>query len=122
MPRKRGRPPKGTLTPQEEAKFFARKICDDPIYRRQLLVRATEGKLHPSVEQMLWAYAYGRPPEQVKHTGSIALPVEIVHEHHVDPAPAAQQVAREAVRARLRAAGDVVDAEPVTSDADRAEA
>ena len=46
--------------------MFAASIVDDPIYRANLLARAQTGTLAPAIEQMLWHYAKGKPPDKVE--------------------------------------------------------
>lgn len=47
----------------ETVAAFTRSILEDPVYQETLRQRAYKGKLSPPVEQMLWAYAYGKPVE-----------------------------------------------------------
>jgi len=67
--RKPGVPNKATT----EAKEFAAAILGDPRYVKKLRARAFAGKLHPSVETMLWYYRSGKPKERVEHSGRVSL-------------------------------------------------
>ena len=49
-----------------EARVLARQIVNDPLYRASLRERAIKGYLAPGLESLLWAYAYGKPPERVE--------------------------------------------------------
>ena len=62
--RPRGRPPVTKYT--AEARGIARALLSDPIYRNNLIDRLREGRAAPLVETTLWAYAYGRPLEQLQ--------------------------------------------------------
>jgi len=52
--------------PRSEARLFALQIVRDPGYRSRLMEKARAGRLPPPIEEMLWAYAYGRPPERME--------------------------------------------------------
>lgn len=65
--RKRGTPNKVTV----EAKMACSEIVDDPEYRAKLRERAVAGELPPGLEQMLWAYAKGKPKEEISHSGEV---------------------------------------------------
>ena len=64
-----------------EAKAVCAAIVDDPAYRKKLIARAKAGELAPAIEAMLWHYAYGKPKEQVEHSGTVETVSRIVHEH-----------------------------------------
>jgi len=58
--------PKGSLNKVTvEAKAAAALIIDDPAYRENLLQRARTGQLSPAMEALMWAYAKGKPKEDV---------------------------------------------------------
>lgn len=60
--------PKGSLNKSTiEGKAFCEGIVDDPKYRANLRKRAIIGKLHPSVENMLWDRAKGKVKETIEH-------------------------------------------------------
>lgn len=67
--RPKGVPNKAT----HEIKVFATSILDSPEYRENFEVRAKAGKLHPTLEQMLYFYRYGKPKEVVQLEGSESL-------------------------------------------------
>ncbi len=64
-----------------EAQAVCAAIVDDPAYRKKLIARAKAGELAPAIEAMLWHYAYGKPKEQVEHSGTVETVSRIVHEH-----------------------------------------
>ena len=55
-----------TTAQHNEARIFALRVVRDPLYREKLLIFARARRLHPLIEQMLWHYAYGKPPERVE--------------------------------------------------------
>jgi len=67
--RPKGVPNKATT----EAKELAAAILGDERYVKKLRSRAFAGKLHPSVETMLWYYKSGKPKETVEHKGRVGL-------------------------------------------------
>jgi hypothetical protein len=62
--RPKGVPNKATV----EAKEFARSITENPDYRERIRSRALAGKLHPSIESMLWHYGHGKPADKLDVT------------------------------------------------------
>lgn len=58
----------GTATAftRHQAQTFCRDILESQVYRDNLRERAETGQLAPAIEAMLWAYAYGKPPDQIK--------------------------------------------------------
>jgi hypothetical protein len=65
-----------------EARQFCLRIVRDRTYQAALLRAAQKRELPPAIEQMVWAYAYGKPPNrlEVGSPGSFqefeGLPVE----------------------------------------------
>lgn len=57
------------------AREFALSIVEDESYRLGLQERALSGKLHPSIEVMLWHYAHGKPKETHEVTGVDGKPI-----------------------------------------------
>ncbi len=57
----KGKPPgtKAKITP--EVQQLARSIIERKEYMDRIKAQAVEGTLHPKIESMLWAYAYGTP-------------------------------------------------------------
>ena len=51
-----------------EVRAFCQRLVADPEYRADLERRWREGKLPPALEQMIWAYAIGRPPQALQVT------------------------------------------------------
>lgn len=62
-----------------KVKGIARRFVDNPQYRAMLREKMKDGTLHPSVQVMLWQYAYGRPKEEVEVKPIV--PVTIRHEY-----------------------------------------
>lgn len=56
----------GDRLSRAEASSFCRTILESDTYRLTLKERAEKGRLSPLVEVMLWNYAYGKPPEEIK--------------------------------------------------------
>lgn len=52
----------------------------DADYQQRLLKDFKERKVHPSIEQMMWYYARGKPKETVAVEGQLALDVTHVRE------------------------------------------
>jgi len=107
---KRGRPPGSINLRTKQAAAYAREVVEDPAYRAKLMERARNGELG-SMEPILWAYAYGKPIEQVKlmnADGSNALDLSTLsagelaqralHLHAVLQAAAEAQQEKEAMR------------------------
>lgn len=72
--RPKGVPNKAT----QEVRELARELVEDPDYLKRLRTRLLDGTLGPGVEQMLWAYAHGKPKESVEVSGPGGKPVEMV--------------------------------------------
>jgi hypothetical protein len=49
-----------------EVREIARHMVEGPTYQPKLVERLEAGKCHPSVETLMWHYAYGKPREHVK--------------------------------------------------------
>ena len=59
--------PKGSLNkPTLEAKAFARQLVSDPTYLQNLLADLKKRNVEPSIEAMLWHYAFGKPKESLE--------------------------------------------------------
>ena len=56
-----GRPKGAKDKISEEVKALARSVLEQPKYLQRIKSQAIEGTLHPKIESMLWAYAYGQP-------------------------------------------------------------
>ncbi len=58
--------PKGSQNKHTiEAKALARQLVSDPTYRQKLQARLRAGDAG-AMEPMLWAYAFGKPKEQLE--------------------------------------------------------
>jgi len=78
---KKGGPgrPKGRLDDRTlAARELARNVLSSKAYVDNLKARADAGKLAPAVEQMLWHYAGGKPPDKVELTGADAGPLQVI--------------------------------------------
>src|SRR5262245_14599609 len=60
-----GRPKGSKNRATMEAREFCQSVVRDKAYQARLLKRAQQGKLPPAVEVMLWAYAFGKPPDNI---------------------------------------------------------
>lgn len=59
--------PKGSLNKAtKEAKAFCSSLTDDPVYQAKLRKDFRARTLEPSIEQMIWYYAKGKPKERVE--------------------------------------------------------
>jgi len=63
-----GRPAGTPNCATREARTFCQCLVADPEYRANLERRWREGKLPPVLEQMIWAYAVGKPPQAFEVT------------------------------------------------------
>ena len=71
--------PKGRLNKTtQEAQAFARGIVTSPKYRKMLKEQAEAGTLPPVLQQMLWAYYAGKPPDKVEVTGADQGPLQVM--------------------------------------------
>lgn len=55
-----------TLYTRHEAQKFARRLVESEKYRLKLQEDLDKREVAPAIESMLWAYAFGRPIEQVQ--------------------------------------------------------
>lgn len=82
--RPRGRPKGSKNKVSKEARDFCRRLTKDVAYRTKLREDLQRRKnVPPAVETMVWAYAHGKPVEQIElesHGGAGALsgPITIV--------------------------------------------
>ena len=67
--RPKGVPNKATVVGRE----FARQLVEDPKYRERLQKRMDTGELAPVLEQMIWNYAYGKPPQSLMLEGAVGI-------------------------------------------------
>ena len=74
----RGEQARLTKALKKEIQGLARYLVEDPLYLLGLKARLLSGHLHPTIEALLFAYAYGKPKErvEVRH----ASIVRIIHE------------------------------------------
>lgn len=49
-----------------EVKALARNLLEDKLYMRKLKADLRKRKVHPQMESVLWAYAYGKPVERME--------------------------------------------------------
>jgi len=70
-----------------EVTKLATYLVTDPVYLEDMQQAMRRGELHPALQQMLWAYAFGKPKERVEITE--AKVVKIVHSFAEDTQPKA---------------------------------
>lgn len=59
--------PKGLLNKATvEVRELSRRLLEDPIYQAKFMEDWQARKVHPRIEEMVWAYRYGKPKESVK--------------------------------------------------------
>ena len=63
-----GRPAGTPNKASREVRAFCQRLLADADYRASLERRWRDGSLPPALEQMIWAYAIGRPPQSVDVT------------------------------------------------------
>lgn len=79
--RQKGTPNKATT----EIREWAQKFLADPKGQAMTLQQYREGKLNPTIHQLLYHYAYGKPKETIEH--QIPEGVKVFHEYVTDHAP-----------------------------------
>jgi len=62
---------------------LANYLVTDPLYLEDVQKRLRAGQLNPLLQQMLWAYAFGKPKEQLEIRE--AKVVKIIHEFAESP-------------------------------------
>lgn len=62
-----------------EVRDLARKLVEDPIYLLNLQVALRNREAAPAVEVMIWAYAFGKPREEINIKS--ARIVKVIHEY-----------------------------------------
>lgn len=60
-----------------KVKAISQKLVLNPVYQAKLKEQLENGTLHPSVQNNLWAYAFGRPTEATEEKKPV--PVTIQH-------------------------------------------
>ena len=71
----KGRPAGVQNRATRDGRELAQAIVNDPEYRARLLERLRAGDAPPAVECMAWAYAFGKPPQNVEVTGEDGGPI-----------------------------------------------
>ena len=61
-----GRLEKLSEAQKDEARLYSLRLVRDPVYRKVLLHDLRARKVSGTIEAMVWAYAYGRPPERIE--------------------------------------------------------
>ena len=67
-----GRKPGSVNKVTRVIKEFATEMLEDRIYRKKLLLRLRAGKAQ-RIEELLYAYAYGRPLQKLEMSGELTL-------------------------------------------------
>lgn len=80
---KKGNPGNKGVTRQErkdheEVRKISRKLILNPTYQKTLQEQLEEGRAHPSVQSMLWAYAYGKPADIIEEKKVVPVSIEMV--------------------------------------------
>jgi hypothetical protein len=67
--RKKGTPNKATV----EIKTLAQTFVQDAAGQAKLLEQYRDGTIAPGVLQLMLHYAYGKPKDQVEHSGEVGI-------------------------------------------------
>lgn len=62
----------------EEVRKISRKLVLDPVYQKTLREQLQEGRAHPSVQSMLWSFAFGKPKELEDSKPAVPVQIEMV--------------------------------------------
>jgi hypothetical protein len=65
-----GRPAGTPNRATREVRAFCQRLVSDPEYRANFEQRCRAGTLAPALEQMVWAYAVGKPQQSLEVTSS----------------------------------------------------
>jgi hypothetical protein len=72
------------VTPDDrEVKKISKRLLLNPTYQKNLKDQLFARKVHPSVEVLLYYYAFGRPAEKIE-TKQEPVPVRILHVYAED--------------------------------------
>ena len=74
--RRRGTPNRRTV----EARQLCSDLVHDVRYQARLLHDFIRRRVHPSVEQMLWHYAIGRPEQRIELRGGLTVNQRLIAE------------------------------------------
>ena len=72
--RGRGRPKGSRNKVSKEAAAFCRRLTKDKDYRIKFQADWKERKIPPQIETLVWAYAHGKPVEQIEVGGDGSAP------------------------------------------------
>ena len=73
-----GRPKGAVNLATRDVKRIAQQLVTRTRYVKQLEKKLDDGTLHPSIQVLLWQFAYGKPKETIEHQLPVA--VKIFHE------------------------------------------
>jgi hypothetical protein len=76
--------PKGMPNPVSvEARELVRQMVNDAQYQARLRRDFALRKLHPTIESLVWAYAIGKPRQDIQVTGNIDVSARLEHERRI---------------------------------------
>lgn len=61
-----------------EVRKISRKLVLDTQYQATLKSKLRDGTLHPSVQTMLWSFAFGKPVELQEEKKAVPVQIEMV--------------------------------------------
>lgn len=61
-----------------EVRKISRKLILDPAYQRNLTEKLRDGTAHPSVQSMLWYFAFGKPVDTNDDKPVVPVNIEMV--------------------------------------------
>ena len=69
-----------------EIRKISKKLLSRPGYQAKLIEKLEDGTLHPSIQNMLWYYAYGKPLDVLDEKKVANVEIQMV----LDPGAAAE--------------------------------
>lgn len=62
----------------EEVRKISKKLITDKVYQAKLIEKLQDGTLHPSMQAMLWYFAFGKPMETQDEKTPVPVRLEMV--------------------------------------------